>query len=94
MNIQKTKKAAWIDFLLCFLFGCYGVHKFREKKIILGIVYLLTFGLYSFGWLYDCAVYLYSAICISKNNGAVIEGEQAEEIPIYQTKAKKIGWIR
>ena len=93
MNNQKTKKTAWIDFLLCFFFGCYGVHKFREKKIGIGVLYLLTMGLFTFGWVYDCAGYFYSAICISKAGDAMIEGEPQEEIPVYHTKAKKIGWI-
>ena len=29
--------AAWTDFVICLLFGWLGVHKFREKKIGMGI---------------------------------------------------------
>lgn len=38
--------AAWTDFVICLLFGWLGVHKFREKKIGMGILYLCTFGLF------------------------------------------------
>ncbi len=39
--------------LLCFLFGWCGVHYFVTRKIGMGILYLLTFGLFGFGWLID-----------------------------------------
>jgi len=42
------------DFILC-LFLCYiGIHKFYEKKIPMGILYLFTGGLFFIGWIYDC----------------------------------------
>ena len=53
---------AWIDLLICYFLGIFGVHKFREKKMGLGILYLFTFGLFGFGWLYDCIKYLLIAI--------------------------------
>ena len=59
---KKSHKSAWIDFLICFFLGFYGVHKFREKKIGLGLLYLFTGGLFAFGWLFDCAKYLIVAI--------------------------------
>jgi hypothetical protein len=46
------------DFLVCLLFGWLGVHKFREKKTGSGILYLFTFGLFGFGWIFDCVKYL------------------------------------
>lgn len=46
--------AAWTDFVICLLFGWLGVHKFREKKIGMGILYLCTFGLFCIGWFVDC----------------------------------------
>lgn len=52
----------WIDLLICYLFGCFGIHKFREKKIGLGVLYLFTFGLFGIGWLVDCIKYLIVAI--------------------------------
>jgi TM2 domain-containing membrane protein YozV len=41
---------AWI--LLTFL-GMFGVHRFYMGKIISGLIYLLTFGLFGLGVLYD-----------------------------------------
>ncbi len=41
---------AWV--LLTFL-GIFGIHKFYQGKIIMGIVYLLTGGFFLFGILYD-----------------------------------------
>lgn len=48
---------AWIDFAICLFFGIIGVHKFKEKKILWGILYLLTCGLFGIGWIYDCIKY-------------------------------------
>ena len=96
MNLQKSVKAAWIDFIICLFFGVYGVHKFREKKIGIGILYLLTFGLLCFGWLYDCAKLLVIAVCITlphtKANGNNTK-EQGEIWNHYYTLAKKIALI-
>lgn len=41
---------AWL--LLVFL-GVFGVHRMYLGKWITGIIYLLTFGLFGLGWLYD-----------------------------------------
>lgn len=41
---------AWA--LLTFL-GVFGIHRFYLGKWITGLVYLLTGGLFLFGWLYD-----------------------------------------
>lgn len=41
---------AWI--LLVFL-GVFGIHRMYMGKWLTGILYLLTFGLFGIGWLYD-----------------------------------------
>lgn len=46
-------KNKWIALLLCFFFGVIGVHKFYEGKILLGIVYIFTGGLFGIGVLID-----------------------------------------
>lgn len=52
----------WTDFFICLFFGCFGVHRFRKKQIGLGILYLLTFGLFGVGWLFDSIIYLLEAL--------------------------------
>ena len=41
---------AWI--LLTFL-GIFGVHRFYMGKIVTGIIYLLTVGIFGIGYIYD-----------------------------------------
>lgn len=61
----------WVDFAICLFLGYFGVHKFREKKAGMGVLYLFTFGLFGIGWLYDCVRYLMAAI-----KGERITGKQ------------------
>ena len=51
-------KDKWVAFLLCFFFGVFGVHKFYEGKIGLGILYIFTGGLCGIGWLVDLIMLL------------------------------------
>lgn len=41
---------AW---LLLILGGVFGLHRFYQGKIITGVVYLVTGGLFLVGWIYD-----------------------------------------
>ncbi len=49
----SKQKDKWITLLLCFLGGAWGLHKFYEGKIGMGVLYLFTFGLFGIGWLID-----------------------------------------
>lgn len=51
-------KNKWVSFLLCLFLGYFGAHKFYEGKIGMGILYLVTFGLFGIGWFVDCIVLL------------------------------------
>lgn len=51
-------KDKWVAFLLCLFLGVFGAHKFYEGKIILGIIYLFTMGLFGIGWFIDLIVLL------------------------------------
>lgn len=46
-----------IDYSLCWILltflGLFGVHRIYMGKIFTGILYLLTFGLFGIGFLYD-----------------------------------------
>lgn len=48
----------WVSFMLCLLLGWLGVHKFYEGKGGLGVLYVLTFGIFGIGWIIDIFVIL------------------------------------
>lgn len=50
---NKNLKNKWVAFFLCLFFGEFGIHKFYEGKIGLGILYLCTGGLLGIGWFID-----------------------------------------
>lgn len=47
-------KNKWVAFFLCLFLGYFGAHKFYEGKGGMGVLYLLTFGLFGIGWFIDC----------------------------------------
>lgn len=53
---RGNAKNKWISFLLC-LFTICG-HKFYEGKVGMGIIYLLTAGLFGIGWFIDIIILL------------------------------------
>lgn len=46
-------KNKWVSLILCIFLGLLGIHKFYEGKIGMGIIYLLTFGIFGIGWIID-----------------------------------------
>ena len=52
-------KSKWISFFLCLFFGVLGAHKFYEERILLGIVYICTGGLFGIGIIIDLIVLLF-----------------------------------
>jgi len=53
---QKNK---WVAFFLCLFTGWLGIHKFYEGKILMGILYILTLGLFGIGILVDLIILLF-----------------------------------
>lgn len=51
-------KNKWVALLLCLFLGYFGAHKFYEGKIVMGIVYIFTFGLFGVGAFIDFIVIL------------------------------------
>ncbi len=52
-------KNKWVAFFLCLFLGYWGAHKFYEGRVGLGILYLLTFGLFGIGWFVDTVILLF-----------------------------------
>lgn len=55
-NSDKNKIVA---FVLCLFFGMLGVHYFYVGRVGMGILYLLTAGLFGIGWVVD----IFRTIC-------------------------------
>ena len=53
--VERNK---WAAFLLCFFLGGLGAPKFYELKPGMGVLYILTLGLFGIGWLIDLIVIL------------------------------------
>lgn len=53
MENRGTEKNKWVAFALCLFLGLVGAHKFYEGKILVGVVYIFTAGLFFVGWIID-----------------------------------------
>lgn len=49
-------KSKWVSFFLCLFFGVFGAHKFYEGRVLLGVLYLFTAGLFGIGVLFDLVI--------------------------------------
>lgn len=49
-------KSKWISFFLCLFVGAFGAHKFYEGRILLGILYIFTGGLFGIGIIIDLII--------------------------------------
>lgn len=56
---DKSSKSRIIAFLLCFFFGLIGLHRFYVGKIVTGILWLLTGGLFGIGAVIDFFVIIF-----------------------------------
>ena len=52
-------KNKWVAVVLCFFLGVLGAHKFYEGKVGMGILYIITVGLFGIGALIDFIVLLF-----------------------------------
>jgi len=46
-------KNKWVSFFLCLFLGYLGIHKFYEGRILFGLLYLCTCGLFGVGVIID-----------------------------------------
>jgi len=49
-------KSKWIAIILCIFLGFLGVHRFYERKIASGVLYLFTLGLFGLGIIVDLII--------------------------------------
>ena len=52
-------KNKWASFFLCLFFGVFGAHKFYEGKVLLGVLYVVTAGLFGIGIVVDLIILLF-----------------------------------
>lgn len=48
-----SPKSKWVSLFLCIFLGAFGIHKFYEEKILMGILYICTGGLLGIGVIID-----------------------------------------
>ncbi len=49
-------KSKWISFFLCLFLGFFGAHKFYEDRVLLGVLYIFTGGLFGIGVIVDLVI--------------------------------------
>lgn len=49
----EQNKSRLVAFLLCYIFGIFGAHRFYVGKTFTAIIYIFTFGLFGIGMLVD-----------------------------------------
>ena len=55
----SRQRSKWAALLLCLFLGCIGAHKFYEGKTGMGVLYLLTLGLFGISVLIDFIALLF-----------------------------------
>ncbi|WP_418113255.1 TM2 domain-containing protein [Vibrio scophthalmi] len=55
-GVAVPQKSVGVTYLLWFFLGWLGAHRFYLGRIGSGVIYLLTFGLFGFGLIYDLFV--------------------------------------
>ena len=57
-GVGTSPKSRGIALLLCVFFGYFGVHRFYAGRYLMGVLYLVTLGLFGIGWLVDILLVL------------------------------------
>ena len=69
--IGTAQKSIIIRLIICIFAGFFGVHKFIEGKIFLGIVYIITHGFFGIGVIVDVIRYVIDLVHISRYGGGI-----------------------
>jgi TM2 domain-containing membrane protein YozV len=73
MNATRSRKSLLLAYLLWLTLGIFGAHRLYLGKWFTGLVYLVSFGFYGFGWMLD---FLLLPFMVSSTN-ARLEKEEA-----------------
>ena len=52
-EIEISNKSRLVTFLLCYIFGMFGAHRFYVGKKFTAVLYILTIGLFGVGLIVD-----------------------------------------
>ena len=52
-DIKISNKSRLVTFLLCYIFGMFGAHRFYVGKKFTAVLYILTMGLFGVGLIVD-----------------------------------------
>ena len=76
-GVKISKKSRLVAFLLCYIFGMFGAHRFYVGKKYTAVLYILTFGLFCIGLIVD----LFKIILgeFETSNGYVVKNWIAED---------------
>lgn len=94
--MKDLKQKALTEFVVTVFAGWIGVHKFKQGKVGIGILYLFTFGLFYVGWIYDiiqswktykyaCRVQLQNAVAVAAP--AVVPSTNVAPAPTAEKKS-------
>jgi TM2 domain-containing membrane protein YozV len=67
--MQRTSdKDFWATLLLCLFFGWLGIHRFYVGKIGTGLLWLVTGGLFTIGWIVDLILIILGSFTDKQGN--------------------------